>query len=189
MRERRTELRRAQNSPKRHSSCGRPDHPGGTAIDWGTIPTWVSGLGSTGALWVGAVTLRRAQDKERRSEADAVVCRDERGDCCGYCRTTTHWIASTTNGGGRPVYHVFLIAYDSETGTMGDSHLLANVLAPASPTTSISLPLPRSGPGRQGSSSATRRDVVAVRPPGAEPVPAEPAPPSRPGTAHAASAP
>jgi hypothetical protein len=135
------------------------------------------------------VTLRRAQDKERRSEADAVVCRDERGDCCGYCRTTTHWIASTTNGGGRPVYHVFLIAYDSETGTMGDSHLLANVLAPASPTTSISLPLPRSGPGRQGSSSATRRDVVAVRPPGAEPVPAEPAPPSRPGTAHAASAP
>ncbi|MEV3972777.1 hypothetical protein AB0K68_32285 [Streptomyces sp. NPDC050698] len=100
------------------------------AIDWGTIPTWVSGLGSTGALWVGAVTLRRAQDKERRSEADAVVCRDKRGDCCGYGRTTTHWIASTTNGGGRPVYHVFLITYDSRTGTMGESHLLRNVLAP-----------------------------------------------------------
>ncbi|MDN3271446.1 hypothetical protein [Streptomyces sp. MA15] len=82
------------------------------AIDWGTIPTWVSGLGSTGALWVGAVTPRRAQDKERRSEADAVVCRDERGNCCGYGRTTTHWIASTTNGGGRPVHHVFLVRYN-----------------------------------------------------------------------------
>ncbi|WP_318205869.1 hypothetical protein [Streptomyces sp. SCL15-4] len=124
-------------------------------IDWGTIPAWVSGLGSTGALWVGAVTLRRAQNKESRSEAEAVVCRDERGDCCGYDLAAPYWIASAANGSERPIHNVYLITYDSETDTMGERHLLANMLPPVSPTTSISPSLPQSGPGRRWSSSAT----------------------------------
>ncbi|MDT3728379.1 hypothetical protein ROS62_27265 [Streptomyces sp. DSM 41972] len=98
-------------------------------IDWGTAPTWISGLGTTGALWVGAVTLRRNQNKERRSEADAVVCRDERGDCCGY-GLVDHWLAAVENGSPRPVYNVYLVTFNSETGTMGETSLIANVLQP-----------------------------------------------------------
>ncbi|MYR83644.1 hypothetical protein GTY41_01455 [Streptomyces sp. SID685] len=110
-------------------------------IDWGTIPAWVSGLGSTGALWVGAVTLRRAQNKESRSEAEAAVCRDERGDCCGYDLAAPYWIASAANGSERPIHNVYLITYDSETDTMGESHLLANMLPPGV-ADHIHLPVP-----------------------------------------------
>ncbi|MFD5452168.1 hypothetical protein [Streptomyces sp. NPDC127100] len=101
------------------------------AIDWGTLPTWISGLGSTGALWVGALTLRRAQDKERRSEADAVTCRWDRSDCCGYDnRSAPNWIASVANDATRPVRNVYLVTYDAQARALDDSLLLANVLQP-----------------------------------------------------------
>ncbi|MFI8085288.1 hypothetical protein ACIF6L_31425 [Kitasatospora sp. NPDC086009] len=97
------------------------------SMDWGTAPTWISSVATTGALWATAVTLRRAQNKDRRTEADAVVCREARGDCCG---ATSRWMAQVTNDGMRPVYNVFLISFVSETGTMGESHRIANVLPP-----------------------------------------------------------
>lgn len=100
-----------------------------TTLDMGTLPTWISGLCTAGALWVGAITLRRAQNQERRSEANAVTCTDKRGTCCGY-EATTHWKASVSNGSQRPIHNVYLITFDSETGTMGASRLMWNVLQP-----------------------------------------------------------
>ncbi|MER6230945.1 hypothetical protein ACFUC2_04915 [[Kitasatospora] papulosa] len=100
-----------------------------TTFDMGTVPTWISGLGTTGALWVGAVTLRRAQNQERRDEANAVSCDDKRDACCGY-EVTHGWLASVSNGSKRPIHNVYLITFDSETGTMGASRLMWNVLPP-----------------------------------------------------------
>ncbi|MFI8916480.1 hypothetical protein ACIGW4_33370 [Streptomyces sp. NPDC053513] len=100
-----------------------------TTIDWGTFPTWVSSLGTTGALWVGAVTLRRAQNKERSTEADAVKCDWKRRDCCGY-KALQGWTADVSNGGPRPIYNVYAITFDSSTGIMGEGRQIANVLQP-----------------------------------------------------------
>ncbi|MFB8025946.1 MULTISPECIES: hypothetical protein [unclassified Streptomyces] len=100
-----------------------------TTFDMGTVPTWISGLGTTGALWVGAVTLRRAQNQERRAEANAVTCDEKRGACCGYA-ATHGWLASVSNGSQRPIQHIHLITFDSETGTMGASRRMWNTLQP-----------------------------------------------------------
>ncbi|MCX4669636.1 hypothetical protein OG453_23620 [Streptomyces sp. NBC_01381] len=97
--------------------------------DWGTVPTWFSATGTTGALWVGAITLRRAQNKERRSEADAVSCYDGPGGCCGH-KVGPGWTVHVSNGSKRPIYNLYAISFDSDTGTMGQAHRLYNVLQP-----------------------------------------------------------
>ncbi|MFB9558655.1 hypothetical protein [Streptomyces roseoviridis] len=100
-----------------------------STVEWGTVPTWISGLGTAGALWVGAVTLRRAQNRERRTEADAVQCSEDRSDCCGQ-EAVGGWIAKVVNRGPRPIYNVYAISYDSSTGTMGEARHIANVVPP-----------------------------------------------------------
>jgi hypothetical protein len=80
----------------------------------------IGALGTAGALWVGAVTLRRQINDKHREQASGVTVG------CRPHHPTQSWVVFIENGSSLPLYSILFNAY-SETGAI-DLH--QPVLAP-----------------------------------------------------------
>jgi hypothetical protein len=58
-------------------------------IDWGTVPTWISSVLTSGSLLLGFYILLRDRREEERSQAALVVCWNDDRDDSEYVKIST----------------------------------------------------------------------------------------------------
>ncbi|WP_405827360.1 hypothetical protein [Streptomyces sp. NBC_00105] len=102
-----------------------------SAFDWGTVPAWVSGVGSSAALMATAHIIRRDRRDKERLDANRVACWVEwpsldeaqlRGE-----REATAYV-QVKNASDRPVFDVQVLLWSGRSRKPGKPHLIVAVL-------------------------------------------------------------
>ncbi|MEV6133605.1 hypothetical protein AB0M05_43545 [Streptomyces violaceusniger] len=87
-----------------------------SGIDWGSVPTWISALGTTGALSATSWVIVRDRRLERRKDPERVVCRIEEIN-------EARMAVKVHNTSDRPVYGTSVLAWTD--GEFEDEELRA----------------------------------------------------------------
>ncbi|MEU8034501.1 hypothetical protein AB0C13_39070 [Streptomyces sp. NPDC049099] len=76
-------------------------------MDWGTVPAWVSAIGTSGSLLMGFHILLRDRKKEERQEANKVICWLDPGP--HQIGQPDSYTISVLNASERPISNVFTL--------------------------------------------------------------------------------
>ncbi|QKZ20297.1 hypothetical protein [Streptomyces chartreusis] len=103
-----------------------------SAIDWGSVPTWFSAIGTTGALSTTIGIIVRDRRKDAREDAGRVVVWFERpsADDADYeVDQTLIGLIHARNTADRPVFDLRVVIFPDDDRLFMGSNLLTRVLA------------------------------------------------------------
>lgn len=105
-----------------------------SGLDWGSVPTWVSALGTTGSLTAAVGIIRRDHLKGERADANAFSCwmdHDPDDLASGKDVTTKpHNTVFARNNGTRPIHDVVVLTWSGTTVEFGQAKTLTRTLLP-----------------------------------------------------------
>lgn len=100
-------------------------------VDWGNVPTWISAVGTTGALSATVGIIWRDHRKAERADAAALSCWEiplQGGDSDSLA--ILHDNIHVQNNAARPVYDLVVLTWSGVTVEFGPTHLVQRVLRP-----------------------------------------------------------
>ncbi|MCX5278300.1 hypothetical protein [Streptomyces virginiae] len=130
------------------------------AIDWGSVPTWFSAIGTTGALFATVGIIVRDHRKTERTDAALIACWFDKPDVEYADRTVRTGSLRVRNTADRPVFAVNVIVGPFQHGY--EWRLIAQVL-PSEQEKDLDVPFCRWGDGRGFSPAALGPVVVIFR--------------------------
>ncbi|MFI1805544.1 hypothetical protein ACH415_18305 [Streptomyces californicus] len=102
------------------------------AVDWGNFPTWISAVGSTGALSATISIIWRDHRKAERADACAVSCwevslHDRDREKLPPHSDNIH----VQNNATRPIYDIVILIWDGVAVEFKIGHIMRRVLGPS----------------------------------------------------------
>jgi hypothetical protein len=102
-----------------------------TAVDWGNFPTWISAVGSTGALSATISIIWRDRRKAERADAAAVSCWEVSVHDRDREKLPSHSDnIHVQNNATRPIYDIVILIWDGVTVEFKTGRIMRRVLGP-----------------------------------------------------------